>query len=285
MILIELLSIQTEKKMSYKEKTKSQLILEIEGLNSKCQELELLLKTKTREESEYFTSLVKNSNDAIIGKTIDGKILSWNKGAESIYGYESAEVIGKHISILVPPGYQDDLPNVLTMIKEGKKVNSYMTKHKRKDNKIIDVLLTVSIILDESKKIFGISTLSRDITSIIKYENELIDKMRVYQEGYNQLNTIIENLPDPTFVLDKDRKVIAWNRELEKFTGVSKSEVLGKSRYRYGEVFYHKERPVIIDLIWEDKQKELEPYYKYINTDRTRCIIRRDYGHGAYSAR
>ena len=253
--------------MGYSQKTKNQLILEIEALNKKIRELESKsLKVSSEEQlRQYYFGIVNNSNDAIIGKTVDGKILSWNKGAEQIYGYSSEEVTGKHVSILVPPGHQDDLPNVLTMIKDGKKVNSYTTKHKKKDNKIIDVLLSISIITDGSDKIIGVSTISRDITEIIKYENELIENIKRYQNINSQLSVIIENLPDPTFALDGNRKVIAWNKELEKFTGVPKSEVIGQCYYSYGEVFYHKERPVIIDLLWEDKQKELEPYYKYIN--------------------
>ncbi|MFH1051635.1 MAG: PAS domain S-box protein [bacterium] len=248
-------------------KTKNQLILEIETLRKRCQELESQLQIHNNENSlaQYFYGIINHSIDAIIGKTVDGKILTWNKGAEQIYGYQSNEVIGKHVSFLVPPGYQDDLPNVLIMIKDGKHVNSYITKHKRKDNKIIDVLLSISIIKDLTDKIIGVSMISRDISAIIKFESELTDNLKRYQNAFNQLNLIIENLPDPTFVLDQNRKVIAWNRELEKFTGVSKSEVMGKSNYRYGEVFYNKERPVIIDLIWEDKLEELGPYYKYIN--------------------
>jgi PAS domain S-box-containing protein len=108
-------------------------------------------------------SIVESSGDAVIGKTTDGTILSWNQGAERIYGYTAEEAVGRHISMLVPPGFPQDIPDILATVRSGEVVHRE-TIRRRKDGQIIDVDLTVSPILNPGGEVVGASTVARDIT-------------------------------------------------------------------------------------------------------------------------
>ena len=118
-------------------------------------------------------SIVESSDDAIIGKTLDGSITSWNKGAESLYGYRSDEVIGQPVSILLPPELCDDFWDILTRINRGEIVSHFETKRRRKDGGIIEVSLTISPIKNPAGQIIGASSTARDIT-----ERNLLEKER-----------------------------------------------------------------------------------------------------------
>ena len=109
-------------------------------------------------------AIVESTDDAIIGKTLDGIITSWNKGAEKIYRYEAAEVVGRSISILIPSDLPDELPSILRRVRAGKSINHYETMRLRKDGQRINVSLTVSPIRDAGGNISGASTIARDIT-------------------------------------------------------------------------------------------------------------------------
>jgi PAS domain S-box-containing protein len=109
-------------------------------------------------------AIVESSQDAIIAKTLDGKIVSWNRGAEGIYGYTADEAMGQSISILLPAGREDELPAIMERIRHGKKVEHYETKRRRKDGTVIDVSLAVSPIKTPDGETVGASAVARNIT-------------------------------------------------------------------------------------------------------------------------
>jgi two-component system sensor histidine kinase UhpB len=109
-------------------------------------------------------AIVESSQDAIIAKTLDAKIVSWNRGAEEIYGYTADEAIGQPISILLPPGRENELPAIMERIGRGEKVEHYETKRWRKDGTVIDVSLAVSPIEAPEGETVGASAVARDIT-------------------------------------------------------------------------------------------------------------------------
>ena len=109
-------------------------------------------------------AIVESSDDAIIGKTLDGIITSWNKGAANVYGYKDTEAVGKPISLLVPPDRQDEVSQFLERIKRGEHVEHYETVRRKKDGREIDVSLTISPIRSAEGRIIGASTIARDIT-------------------------------------------------------------------------------------------------------------------------
>jgi PAS domain S-box-containing protein len=112
----------------------------------------------------FLAAIVESSDDAIIGKTLEGDIVSWNPAAEKIYGYSVKEIVGHSIAVLVPPGRTDEVPEILEKIKRGERVEHFETVRMKKDGEAIDVSLTISPIRDGSGKIVGASTVGRDIS-------------------------------------------------------------------------------------------------------------------------
>ena len=117
-------------------------------------------------------AIVESSDDAIIGKGVDGTITDWNKGAERIYGYTAEQVIGKPVSILIPPERPDEIPQMMERIKRGERIEHYETIRVTKAGQRIQVSLTMSPIRDEVGNITGASAAGRDITERKRAEEE-----------------------------------------------------------------------------------------------------------------
>ena len=133
------------------------------------------ITTRKRAEEEHvrLAAIVESSDDAIVGKTLEGIIVSWNAGAKLIYGYTAEEASGKSISILVPPGERDETPAILERIRAGERISHLETKRRTRDGRIIDVSLTISPIKNDEGVILGASTIARDITERKQMENAL----------------------------------------------------------------------------------------------------------------
>jgi two-component system, cell cycle sensor histidine kinase and response regulator CckA len=118
----------------------------------------------TDQKSREQAAIVEASDDAIVSKTLEGLIRSWNLGAESLYGYSAREVVGRSINLLIPPEAHDELPSLLERIRRGEKVDHYETIRVRKDGRRIDVSVTISPVLGDGGVIVGASAIARDIT-------------------------------------------------------------------------------------------------------------------------
>ncbi|HEX9109557.1 MAG TPA: ATP-binding protein [Longimicrobiales bacterium] len=114
--------------------------------------------------ARHLAALVEWSDDAILSKSLDGAITSWNRGAQRLYGYGADEVIGRHVSMLTPPERADEVEGILERLKRGEMIEHYRSVRLRKDGRRVDVSLTVSPIRDEEGRIVGASTIARDIT-------------------------------------------------------------------------------------------------------------------------
>jgi PAS domain S-box-containing protein len=108
-------------------------------------------------------AIVESSDDAIVTKDLNGIIVTWNKGAERLFGYTADEVIGKPVNILIPPERDDEEPTILERIRRGKRVDHYETVRRRKDGSLIDISLTVSPIKNAMGRVIGASKIARDI--------------------------------------------------------------------------------------------------------------------------
>lgn len=125
---------------------------------------EITERKKFEEQQALITSIVNSSNDAVISKTIDGIISSWNKGAERILGYSAQEIIGKPISLIIPPDLLSEEKEILSKIKMGISIDQYETQRRKKDGELIYVSLTISPIVDSTGKITGASKILHDTT-------------------------------------------------------------------------------------------------------------------------
>jgi PAS domain S-box-containing protein len=121
-------------------------------------------RSRTEEDLRRLASIVAYSDDAIIGKTLDGIITSWNAGAERMYGYSANEAIGKSVSILVPVNRPDEIPEVLEHLKRGEIVDHFETLRVRKNGEEFHVEITVSPIRDAMERVVGASTICRNIS-------------------------------------------------------------------------------------------------------------------------
>ena len=130
-------------------------------------------RRRAEEVGSRLAAIVESADDAIISKTLDGIITSWNSGAEKIYGYTADEVVGQPITILVPPERPNDVPKILETVRRGEKVDHYETVRVRKDGRRIDVSLTVSPIKDADGNVTRASTVARDVTERKRAEEEI----------------------------------------------------------------------------------------------------------------
>jgi len=123
--------------------------------------------------SAYLADLVDSSNDAIIGKTLEGTVASWNRGAERIFGYTAEEFLGQPITVLIPPDRLDEEPKIIERLRRGERIEHFETVRRRKDGQEVDVSLTISPIQDAAGKIIGISKIVRDISERERAKEEL----------------------------------------------------------------------------------------------------------------
>jgi PAS domain S-box-containing protein len=134
---------------------------------------DLNAREQTVELRSLLAAIVEGSYDAIIGKTLDGTITSWNRGAEELYGYTEEEVVGRKITVLVPLDRPDEIPGLLEKVSRGEKVERFETVRITRDGREVYVSLTISPIRDEQGEIVGASTIVRDITARKVAEREM----------------------------------------------------------------------------------------------------------------
>ncbi|HYL99527.1 MAG TPA: PAS domain S-box protein, partial [Blastocatellia bacterium] len=157
--------------------------------------LDLTNNVRAEETKAYLAAIVESSGDAIIGSTIDGKIKSWNKGAERVYGYSAEEAIGRSVAFLMPSDRIDDFGSITETLRSGKSVEQYETVRGAKDGRRIYVSLTVSPIKDSQGVITGSSAVARDITEQKRAENDL-------REAKERYETLFQEAPVSLYELD-----------------------------------------------------------------------------------
>jgi two-component system CheB/CheR fusion protein len=170
-------------------------------------------RKRVEETRDRLASIVENSTDAIIGKTMEGKIISWNRGAEQMYGYTSGEAIGKNISFIAPPEKNNELAGILGKLKKGERVEHMETVRRCKDGRLIDVSLVVSPILDEGGRVVGASSISRDITDRKEMEKALRESAKEERARAAELKAIMEAVPAAVLVShDPQCRIITGNQ-------------------------------------------------------------------------
>jgi two-component system CheB/CheR fusion protein len=122
------------------------------------------------------SAIVESSDDAIVGKTPDGIVTTWNAGASRLYGYSSIEAIGRHASFLYPPGRKEEIDGIVQQVRLGRPVERMETQRQRKDGSLVNVSVTFSPIHDSANAIVGVSEISRDITQLVRARQEIADR-------------------------------------------------------------------------------------------------------------
>lgn len=177
-------------------------------------------RKQTEEIRARLAAIVESSDDAILSKTLDGTITSWNHGAEKIYGYSSEEIVGKSVSVLVPIDRPDEIPEILEKVGRGEAIDSYETVRIAKDGRRLDVSLTISPVKDLAGNLVGASTIARDITERRRTESEL----RLSEARFRAM---IEQSPLSIQVLSPDGQTLQVNRAWEELWGVTLQDIAG----------------------------------------------------------
>ena len=153
---------------------------------------------------EILAAIVRDSDDAILSKTLDAVITSWNPGAERMYGYTADEVIGQPVSILVPKNLADDIDSIMARIKMGERVHHYETLRRHKDGQLIHVSLTVSPIRNKHGEIVGASAIARDITARRQAERTWTESM-----SYLAYHDAVTGLPNRLLLNDRLKQALS----------------------------------------------------------------------------
>jgi len=143
----------------------------------------------------YLAAIVDFSEDAIIGKTLEGIVVSWNRGAERIFGYAAEEVLGRPITMLIPANRLDEEPTIIARIRGGERIEHFETVRRRKDGREVGVSLTISPIKNETGKIIGISKIARDITERQRAKAERERLLSELVDALTQVKTLHGLLP------------------------------------------------------------------------------------------
>lgn len=165
----------------------------------------------------YLTALITSTDHAIISEDLHGNITSWNPAAEKMFGYAPAEIIGKHISILIPPERLSEQTQILKQIREGKPLKHYQTLRRAKSGDLIEISVTISPIRNHAGELIGISKIAHDLSPFKNAERAVA-----------YLGAIIESSDDAIISKDLHGIVTSWNRAAERIFGYSALEIIGK---------------------------------------------------------
>jgi PAS domain S-box-containing protein len=159
-------------------------------------------------------AIVESSDDAIIGKTLDGTITSWNRAAERLYGYSADEVIGRPISLIIPPERRDELAEILRRLSIGERIDHYETERLAKDGRRLLVSVAVSPVRDEVGRVVAASAIARDITERGRTQAALI-------ESEERLRTIVETANDGVWLIDPQAQTVLANTRMADLLGTT----------------------------------------------------------------
>ncbi len=190
-------------------------------------------------ENEKMVEIIKNSDDAIISKDLNGIITSWNKGAENIFGYTQEEVIDKSITIIIPPHLYREEEDILNRLKKGETLSHYETMRLTKDGRILNISLTSSPIKDTHGTVVGISKIARDITT-----------QKEAEKKFNKLHAELEHR-----VVERTKDLQLSNNELERFAYVASHDLQTPLRHisYYNDLILEKAVQAKLDISEENK--------------------------------
>jgi two-component system, LuxR family, sensor kinase FixL len=167
-------------------------------------------------------AIVESSDDAIVGRDLNGIVTSWNKAAEAMFGYAADEIVGQPITRIIPPQRIDEEASILARVRRGERIMHFVTERQCKDGRVIPVSLTVSPIRDDHGKIIGVSKIARDLS-----EMQLVQRDVERREAL--LRSILDTVPDALVVIDKQGFIQSFSVAAERLFGFRSEEVMGRN--------------------------------------------------------
>ncbi|MCX7185484.1 MAG: PAS domain S-box protein [Nitrosospira sp.] len=169
-----------------------------------------------------YAAIIASSDDAIMSKTLDGIITSWNPAAVRMFGYTEQEALGQPMAMLIPANRADEEPQIIARIRRGERVEHFETVRVRKDGKLIDIAATISPMLDANGRIMGASKIVRDIS-------ERVSILQAVHDSEARLSAILDNVLDGILTINEVGTVESMNRAACRIFGYDVSEVIGKN--------------------------------------------------------
>ena len=194
-------------------------------------------KRRNEEVRNRLAAIVESSEDAILAKTLDGIITSWNRAAERLYGYSPSEVVGKPVSLLMPEDVRDDLRLIMERVRRGEPTEHFETIRRRKDGTLIDVSVSVSPIRAEEGTVIGASTVARDITARKRADERI-------RKSEQELADLFENAAVGIHWVGPDGTILRVNRAELEMLGYTAEEYVGRH-----VADFHVDRDVIDDIL------------------------------------
>jgi PAS domain S-box-containing protein len=185
---------------------------------------DITVRKKAEENIRRLASIVEQSEDAIFSTDIRGRVLSWNRAAERIYGYAADEIIGRSVTTLAPPESLSDSASIIERISQGRRMEGEERIRIRKDGTRFFALLTISPMRDDQGAIVGASAIVRDITEKKRVEQEV-------QRTRAELNTVVDSMGEGLYQLDTDGRLVFMNAACERMLGYKMDELLGRKMH------------------------------------------------------
>jgi PAS domain S-box-containing protein len=179
---------------------------------------DVTLARQLERDARHFAAIVASSDDAIISKSLDGTVLTWNAAAERLFGYTAAEIVGCSIRLIVPRDRQAEEDHVLAAVGRGETIDHFETVRQRKDGALVPISLTVSPIRDASGEIVGASKIARDLSRTERIQSDA-----------RRLAAIVDSSDDAIVGKDLNSIVTSWNAAAERMFGYSAEEMIGRS--------------------------------------------------------
>jgi PAS domain S-box-containing protein len=213
--------------------------------------------------ARLLASIVESSDDAIISKTLDGTIQSWNAAAERLFGYASSEAIGRHISLVIPPDRIAEEDHIIATLKAGTRIEHFETERVRKNGQRILVSLTVSPVKDEEGRVVGASKIARDIS-----ERKLAEAER------QKFVTLVENSTDFIGICDLEAVPIFVNRAGLQMVGLENMDEARRVNVR--DFFFPEDQSRMMDEFFPsvvaEGHAEVEVRFKHFKTGQARWM-------------
>jgi PAS domain S-box-containing protein len=227
-------------------------------------------------------SIVESSDDAIHAVGLDGAVVSWNRGAEKLFGYTSQEIIGKNVGLLAPPGRSEETRLCLEAVGQGRAIGPFDTRLQAKDGRALDVLLSISPIRNAAGEIVGAAGIAHDIGKRVEAERKL-------RESEERFREVFENAPFGMSVSGLDGRLMQVNEALCRMLGYSREELLATT---WTELTSPDDREASLQAtlrLWMDPGRGVEMEKRYLHRNgevvwaRTRVSTVRDAGSSLYS--
>ncbi|MFZ5571914.1 MAG: PAS domain S-box protein [Thermodesulfobacteriota bacterium] len=223
-----------------------------------------LSEARTRERESMISALVETSRDWIWAMDLNGTHTYSNPAVKEILGYDAHEIVGRQLELVHPDDLDIVRNSIPGWIERKCGWSNLPIRFRHKDGSWRHLESSAVPILDAAGEMIGFRGVDRDITERKRVENELVSLTQ-------RLNDIIEFIPDATFVIDQNKRIIAWNKATEEMTGVEKERMLGKGDYEYAIPFFGERKPILIDFL-DVPDEQIEACYKYVTRQEGKIV-------------